>query len=181
MSKSSSSNGLMTKVWGPPGWLFLHCVSFGYPTDPINFDIEKKQVIGTTVQMYRSFFENLGWVFPCVYCRDSYKQFIKDLPLTDQVLSSRDNLVKWLYDIHNKVNNKLKVRYRKSELKHVISKYESFRADCKKGAQIGCTIPLVGNKIRSTVFVHPDICLSTFIWLTVCLVCLVYVLYNHKW
>ena len=24
-------NGMMTKVWGPTGWLFLHCVTFGYP------------------------------------------------------------------------------------------------------------------------------------------------------
>ena len=24
-------NGMMTKVWGPPGWLFLHCITFGYP------------------------------------------------------------------------------------------------------------------------------------------------------
>ena len=23
-------NGMMTKVWGPAGWLFLHC-AFGYP------------------------------------------------------------------------------------------------------------------------------------------------------
>ena len=22
-------NGMMTKVWGPTGWLFLHCVTFG--------------------------------------------------------------------------------------------------------------------------------------------------------
>lgn len=24
-------NGMMTKIWGPPGWLFLHCITFGYP------------------------------------------------------------------------------------------------------------------------------------------------------
>ena len=22
-------NGMMTKVWGPAGWLFLHCITFG--------------------------------------------------------------------------------------------------------------------------------------------------------
>ena len=27
----NADNGMMTKVWGPPGWLFLHCVTFGYP------------------------------------------------------------------------------------------------------------------------------------------------------
>ena len=24
-------NGLMTRLWGPSGWLFLHCITFGYP------------------------------------------------------------------------------------------------------------------------------------------------------
>ena len=28
---SNENNGLMTKIWGPPGWLFLHCVTMGYP------------------------------------------------------------------------------------------------------------------------------------------------------
>ena len=34
-------NGLMTRLWGPSGWLFLHCVSFGYPykIDPTNQNI----------------------------------------------------------------------------------------------------------------------------------------------
>jgi len=180
MSKSSSSNGLMTKVWGPPGWLFLHCVSFGYPTDPINFDIEKKQVIGTTVQMYRSFFENLGWVFPCVYCRDSYKQFIKDLPLTDQVLSSRDNLVEWFWKIHSKVNNKLQVKYKNINLDNVKCKYERFRANCTPGKQTGCTIPLTGGKLRATVLIYPDLCMTTFIWLVLCIAILIYLLWFYS-
>ena len=179
-STSNSNSGLMTKVWGPPGWMFLHSITFGYPANPSSFDNETKQPKGTTVTKYRAFFQDLGWVFPCVYCRNSYKQFLKELPLTDTVLSSRDNLVKWLYDIHNKVNNKLQIRYRKATLKNIISKYESFRADCKPGKQTGCTIPLVGNyKIKSTVFVHPDVCLSTLIWLAVCIAILIYLVLNR--
>ena len=23
--------GMITKIWGPPGWLFLHTVTMGYP------------------------------------------------------------------------------------------------------------------------------------------------------
>ena len=38
-------NGLMTRLWGPSGWLFLHCVSFGYPykIDPTNQEHLEKQ------------------------------------------------------------------------------------------------------------------------------------------
>jgi len=182
MSTSDSSNGLMTKVWGPPGWVFLHSISFGYPNNPSSFDTSKGQPVGTTVFKYRAFFQDLGWVFPCVYCRNSYQQFVKELPLTDTVLSSRDNLVEWLYNIHNKVNEKLQTKYSNSTLKQVISKYEKFRADCKPGKQTGCTIPLMGNyKIKSTVLVHPDVCATTLIWLAVCTTVLIYLLWNHKW
>ena len=181
MTTTNSNSGLMTKVWGPPGWVFLHCVSFGYPTDPTSFDKLKGQAIGTTVINYRNFFQSLGFIFPCVYCRNSYQDFIKELPLTDDVLSSRDSLVKWLWDIHNKVNNKLQIRYRNSKLKNIISKYESFRANCNPGKQTGCTIPLVGNKIKATVLIHPDVCLSTVIWLVVCITVLIYLLWNRKW
>ena len=40
----------------------------------------------------------------------SYLEFIKqpDTLLTDEVLSSRIKLAKWFYDMHNKVNNKLR-------------------------------------------------------------------------
>ena len=38
-------NGLMTRLWGPSGWLFLHCISFGYPykIDPTNSEHLEKQ------------------------------------------------------------------------------------------------------------------------------------------
>ncbi len=27
-------NGLITKIWGGPGWIFNHSVTFGYPINP---------------------------------------------------------------------------------------------------------------------------------------------------
>ena len=29
--KSNENNGMMTKVWGPAGWVFLHSCVMGYP------------------------------------------------------------------------------------------------------------------------------------------------------
>tara|TARA_Y100000590_G_scaffold382158_1_gene451898 strand:+ start:178 stop:837 length:660 start_codon:yes stop_codon:yes gene_type:complete len=74
-------NGLMTKVWGPSGWLFLHCVTFGYPLNPEQFDKDNKQKRGTTRRHYKNFLMELGWVFPCKYCRISYRKFIKYIPI----------------------------------------------------------------------------------------------------
>ena len=52
-------NGMMTKVWGPPGWLFLHCITFGYPyvINPENPDHQNKK------RDYALFFKAMGNVF----------------------------------------------------------------------------------------------------------------------
>lgn len=81
-------------VWGPHAWKFLHFVSLGYPDYPTNEDKHK----------YKSFFLLLQNVLPCSVCREHYKENYDKLPLTDNILSSRDNLIKWVIDLHNIVN-----------------------------------------------------------------------------
>jgi hypothetical protein len=145
-------NGMMTKVWGPAGWLFLHCVTFGYPYS-INSENPDHQ---TKKQDYKTFFTSLGKVMPCRYCRDSYEEFIKESPI-DNSLNTRKDLVRWLYDIHNKVNQKLGVAdCNIIGLKEMITKYEKFRAKCKKttdeerenNISKGCVTPADGTKKR---------------------------------
>ena len=58
-------NGMMTKVWGPAGWLFLHCVSFGYPENPDTHDIDNGFSPGTTRNRYTRFFREIGNILPC--------------------------------------------------------------------------------------------------------------------
>ena len=41
----NADNGMMTKVWGPPGWLFLHCVTFGYPYVIIPSKKEHQEIV----------------------------------------------------------------------------------------------------------------------------------------
>jgi hypothetical protein len=92
-------NGLMTRLWGPSGWLFLHCVTFGYPfkIDPNNPEHLEKQ------NDYYRFFYYLGKVLPCKYCRNSYMDFFaKNSPMSK--LGTRKDLSKWLYDVHNLVS-----------------------------------------------------------------------------
>ena len=90
---------------------------------------------------------------PCKYCRDSYMDFIKENPI-DNNLNSRNDLTKWLYNIHNKVNNKLGVpECNIPDFSNVKNIYESYRAKCKKTTKDerennlakGCVTPADGT------------------------------------
>ena len=82
--------------WGPSGWVFLHTITFNYPEKPTLNDKKK----------YRLFFNLIGDMLPCKYCRNSYKIYIKYLPV-DNFLNSRESLTYWLFYIHNLVNDKV--------------------------------------------------------------------------
>lgn len=55
----------------------------------------------------RQFFELLPFVLPCKYCRANLAEHYEKLPL-EPALQSRATLTRWLYEIHNLVNAKLK-------------------------------------------------------------------------
>jgi hypothetical protein len=123
---NNADNGMITTAWGPAGWFFLHCITFGYPMqiDQLN------EVHRIKADDYYKFFYYLGRVFPCKYCRDSYQQFFNELPLKNH-LASRNDIITWLYHIHNKVNAKLDVSQSDiPALADVITKYEAYRAKC---------------------------------------------------
>ena len=80
-------------VWGPDGWIFLHTVTFNYPEDPTEDDKRN----------YYNFFMNIKNVLPCKKCQAHYKENLEKYDLSNN-LYNRDDLVKWLIDIHNEVN-----------------------------------------------------------------------------
>jgi hypothetical protein len=82
-------------IWGPHGWKFIHFVTLAYPID--NPDEETKK-------NYRHFFTLLQYVLPCKICANHYAENLEKLPLSDDVLSSRNALVRWAIDMHNIVN-----------------------------------------------------------------------------
>ncbi len=137
--------GMITKIWGPPAWVFLHSIAAGYPLD-IEKDPDKKECT-------RKFFECLGDTFPCKYCRESYKDFIKKHPITDKVLSGRIEISRWLYTIHNEVNYKLGVKLCDiPTFEEVYNKYDKLAAACSKTSpelktkkETGCTLPEDGK------------------------------------
>ena len=80
--------------FGPSLWQGLHYITLGYPNNPTNEQKEK----------YKTFFTVLQDTIPCSICANHYAENIKILPLTDKVLENKENLVRWLIDIHNIVN-----------------------------------------------------------------------------
>lgn len=86
-----------TRFWGPSGWQFYHLVASTYP--------EKPDAI--TQRKYELFFVAMKDVLPCRFCRESTTKFMEELPL-HPAMKNRETLTKWLYDLHNKVNEKLR-------------------------------------------------------------------------
>ena len=57
-----SGDGMLTSVWGPSMWHFLHTMSFNYPVNPTPAD--KKH--------YRDFMLSLQYTLPCKYYYECY-------------------------------------------------------------------------------------------------------------
>lgn len=85
-----------TRFWGPAGWKFLNSVVANHTPSPIHNNMKK------------TFVNNIPFVLPCKYCRASLTKYTNDTPLTDAELIDRDHFAQWLYNIHNKVNAKLR-------------------------------------------------------------------------
>lgn len=108
---------MQVNEWGPPGWKFLHTITFNYkPTE----DNKIK---------YKIFFDTLGSVLPCPYCCTSFSVYAKAIPI-QEYLDSTQGLTYWLYVIHNLVNQK--VCKPLSPFKDVVIEYEKIRAKCGK-------------------------------------------------
>ncbi len=88
--------GMSPAVWGPIFWTTMHIVSLGYSTNPTE---EEKHAAA-------AFYNSLAHTIPCPICRSHYKMFLKQMPVENAV-GSRDDLIHWVYTIHNKVNVQL--------------------------------------------------------------------------
>lgn len=128
---------MRTSVWGGPAWFTISCFVMGYP--------ETKPKKSDRVQ-YKRFLTSVGDVLPCNLCRDSYKKFLKQSPLSDRVLSSRKNLVMWLFRIHNKVNRKLGCKaLTTDQMSAKMRFFEKFRAGQCTTKSLGCITPAKGT------------------------------------
>lgn len=106
------------EIWGPKAWFFLESVAMAYSTEPT---YEEKKAAD-------NFFSSLKYMIPCEKCRNNYEKHLKIYPLTDKVLSSRDNLFMWIVNMHNSVN-KNKTRSYDETFKYYMKEYGSIEYD----------------------------------------------------
>lgn len=158
----NSNDGMLTSVWGPSMWHFLHTMSFNYPVNP---SCEEKT-------KYQDFILNLRYTLPCGKCRKNLCKNFKKLPLTPAKMESRATFSRYVYDLHEIIN---KMLHKKSGLTYddVRERYEHFRSRCakslrylkkdlkkrktqKKKGEKGCTEPLYGEKSKCVLKIVPQ-------------------------
>ena len=134
-----SGDGMLTSVWGPSLWHYLHTMSFNYPVNPTKED--KKY--------YRDFILNLRHVLPCKYCRMNLRKNFKALPLTMKRMKNRDTFSRYVYELHEHIN---KMLGKKSGLKYcdVRERYEHFRSRCTVDVPVSADSPEVKKLIEKT-------------------------------
>jgi hypothetical protein len=152
----SSGDGMLTTVWGPSKWHYLHTVSFNYPINPTTKD----------KRHYRNFILNMQNVLPCGHCRENLKRNLKAHPLRICDMKNRDSFSRYIYKLHEVVN---KMLGKKSGLSYcdVRERYEHFRSRCTlekpkmfsfrktKKKEKGCTEPLYGKKSKCVIKIVP--------------------------
>ena len=161
-----SGDGMLTSIWGPSMWHFLHTMSFNYPVNP---SLEDKN-------NYREFILSLQYILPCKYCRQNLTNNLKIHPLSMDKMKDRDSFSRYIYKLHETVN---KMLGKKSGLSYcdVRERYEHFRSRCtnempkvfnikhiknknkhKKTLkkEKGCTEPLYGKKAKCIIKIVPQ-------------------------
>ena len=69
----NSDYGMITYIWGPLLWHFLHIISFNYPVDPIQYNIKNGFNKGHIQNCYYFFINLLLYILPCGSCRTNLK------------------------------------------------------------------------------------------------------------
>ena len=156
---------MITSIWGPNMWHYLHTMSFNYPVKPT---LENKKY-------YKEFLLNLQYTLPCKYCRINLKNNLKAHPLKYCHLKNRDVFSKYVYKLHEIVNKMLN---KKSNISYcdVRERYEHFRSRCtndkkellnqkklfnfkktmKNKKEKGCTESLYGKKAKCIINIVPQ-------------------------
>jgi hypothetical protein len=163
----NSNDGMLTSIWGPGMWHYLHTMSFNYPVHPTQAEKEH----------YRDFILSLQNVLPCGKCRKNLQANFKKLPLEKKHMANRETFSRYIYRLHELINTMLG---KKSGLSYrvVRERYEHFRARCstpdKKSArktqkrvhfagetplvpaENGCTESLYGEKAKCVLKIVPQ-------------------------
>lgn len=83
-------------IWGPHFWFFMHTLALSYPQKPNEVTIKK----------YYELFHNMPLFIPIESIGNDFRKLLDEYPIT-AYLDTRDDLIKWVHFIHNKVNEKM--------------------------------------------------------------------------
>jgi len=83
-------------IWGPHMWFFLHTISLCYPLRP-NAVTKKK---------YYDFVQNIPLFIPVERMSSNFSKLLDEYPVTPY-LDNRESFVRWVWFIHNKINEML--------------------------------------------------------------------------
>jgi len=149
-----SGDGMLTSIWGPSLWHYLHTMSFNYPNKPTE---EAKN-------NYYNFIVSLKHVLPCKYCRENYSKNLKSAGFKESVFNNRTTFSKFIYNLHQEVN-KMLGKESNLEYNDVRIRYEHFRSRClvdkeleknkHKKIENGCVQSLYGQKSKCVLRIVP--------------------------
>ena len=155
-SDYKSGDGMLTSVWGPSLWHYLHVMSFNYPINPTKIQKQK----------YKQLLLNFQYTLPCKYCRINLVKNFKKFPLVDKIFENRNNFSRYIFNLHEQIN---KMLGKNSGLTYceVRDNYEHFRSRCtidkpklfnytKKTKEKGCTTPMYGKKSKCIIKIVPQ-------------------------
>ena len=84
------------KIWGPKLWFISHSIAFNYPDVPTETD--KLNHI--------QWFNLYKTMIMCEVCKQHYSDHIQKKPIENN-LDSKTSLIKWVWELHNSVNESL--------------------------------------------------------------------------
>lgn len=115
--------GLLTAMWGPAAWTFLHAITFSYPQTPGEADKVR----------FQTFWNTLQGLLPCPNCRTHFGQHTATggiMQLTAKDLSSRAALVNYVYRFHQGVSATLGKTFA-LPFETMVQRFETCRALCE--------------------------------------------------
>jgi hypothetical protein len=113
-----------------PGWDFIYSLVFNYPKEQT--ELPPGQALAVL-----NFFTYLGKVIPCEEYRKHYNKFVSTDPIQNHLMN-QDSLLKWLYNINCKINDK--INETNTNFDKLCTFYQKFKAgSCKKKNHAGKT------------------------------------------
>lgn len=104
--------------WGPEFWRVMHAITFLYPDEP-SVDDQTRML---------TLFRIMPFVLPCSLCGMHFAEAITGkYQISEKVLASRENLSRWLVDVHNDVNRRIEkqtVQYER------VKRFYTMDSDC---------------------------------------------------